>query len=611
MKKYHIFNRLLVISLILTGMGCADLFKEKSISNATSDSYYSTEKGFEELVKSCYPLYRNITNKTLEIVVNGTDIFTGGGFRNPTGVGDPLNTYDNRLNSSMGGTLNDLWDWLYMEISRTNTVISRADNVTFANPDLKEVRVSEAKFLRALSYFFLVQKWGDIPLRTSETVTADKAVVREPQAAVYEQIIRDLTEAEARLPVTATDEGRITKGAAQFLLGKVYLTRGWNYNNALGGSNADFQTALSWLDRVIEAYPLADDYSSLFPRKTKNPLSQYSGSQNVKSPEVIFAVQYSNNVLTNVNDNVILDNASGAGEPGNWYHSRFQGNGDDLPGSPGRTSDYNRYQSVCDVAPSLFRLYDPELDKRYDANFLEVYYAIQDAPNTPYSLDDPSLTVSYSRGDTVLYFPPWNKPATQEQKGIDEGGPHKYTVINIDQFGGARTSRLNGKMMGIWKFWEPNIVYGDGHGTCDFALFRSAEAYLLAAEAIVKGATGGRLGGADVYYNKVLDRAVGAGVDPQCAKYPADIASMETVSYRATSANITIDMILDESARELMGEYNRWFDLKRTNKLIERTMVMNPWTKTINQIKEFHLVRPIPQHEIDRSSVPVKQNPGY
>src|SRR5690606_33151726 len=114
----------------------------------------------------------------------------------------------------------------------------------------------EAKFLRALTYFYLVQTWGDIPMPLTETASADKAVVRVPSATVYTQILQDLTEAEAALPVVATDYGRVTKGAAQFLLARVYLTRGWNYNNSLGGNADDFNKALEYADKIIAAYPL-------------------------------------------------------------------------------------------------------------------------------------------------------------------------------------------------------------------------------------------------------------------------------------------------------------------------------------------------------------------
>jgi hypothetical protein len=164
----------------------------------------------------------------------------------------------------------------------------------------------------------------------------------------------------------------------------------------------------------------------------------------------------------------------------------------------------------------------------------------------------------------------------------------------------------------MWKFWQPGIPYGDAYGTFNEAIFRSAEAYLIAAEAIVKGATGGKLGGAAVYYNKVLDRALATpGSDPKCAKFPENVKSLEALSYRATPANISIDLILDERARELVGEYNRWFDLKRTGKLIERVLRYNPWAAKSNSIKDIHYLRPIPQSEIDLSFPAMTQNAGY
>ena len=64
-----------------------------------------------------------------------------------------------------------------------------------------------------------------------------------------------MTEAEAVLPASASDYGRATLGAAQHLLARVYLTRGWNFANALGGSAADFTTAREYADKVIAAHP--------------------------------------------------------------------------------------------------------------------------------------------------------------------------------------------------------------------------------------------------------------------------------------------------------------------------------------------------------------------
>lgn len=608
MKSYIIRNFILSILLILIFTNCQDFLKEESVSNITANSYIVNETGFEDLVKSCYPLLRDfILNYPL--VLPGTDIFQAGGWSvKAVGDGPYLDQYDIRLNSSVG-EVSAFWDILYREIGRTNAAIERSENITYVDPAKKAARVAEAKFLRALSYFYLVQTWGDVPMPLTETIAPNKEVVRIPSAQIYTQILKDLTDAEAALPVTATDYGRVTKGATQFLLARVYLTRGWNYKNSLGGAATDFKSALDYADKVIAAYPLVPQYNTLFPKRDTNPLKQYTGAQNDRNSEVVFAIQYNSDALTNAME--VPYPSTATREPGNYYHSIFPGNAE-LVGNAGRTSDYNRHLNQNVPSPALYRFYDPQKDSRYIHNFLNVIYALKAVSNYAYSYTDPNLKVSYAVGDTVAFWTPWNKPATGAAKGIDEGGTKKYAVMNLEQIiSGVNISRLTALTPATWKFWQPGITYGDGYGTFDFALFRSAEAYLLAAEAIVKGATGGALGNAEVYYNKVLDRAVGAGVNPLCAKYPEDLTSLETVSYRATSANISIDLILDESARELFGEFNRWFDLKRTGKLIERAKKYNFWTKAKGGITEKHLVRPIPQTEIDRSSPPISNNEGY
>jgi hypothetical protein len=74
---------------------------------------------------------------------------------------------------------------------------------------------------------------------------------------------------------------------------------------------------------------------------------------------------------------------------------------------------------------------------------------------------------------------------------------------------------------------------------------------------------------------------------------------------------INIDFILDERARELAGEQLRWFDLKRTGKLLSRIQTMNPDASPY--VQPFDLVRPIPQTQIDAvtNKDVFKQNPGY
>jgi hypothetical protein len=117
-----------------------------------------------------------------------------------------------------------------------------------------------------------------------------------------------------------------------------------------------------------------------------------------------------------------------------------------------------------------------------------------------------------------------------------------------------------------------------------------------------------------------LDRALGsnAGRSPNRATNPGNVRDPLTniTSYRATPSTINIDMILDEYGREFLGEGNeRWYQLKRTGKLIERAKNFNGWTSWgragVSQIAAKHLLRPIPQGMLDNSSPRIEQNPGY
>ncbi|MBO9632919.1 MAG: RagB/SusD family nutrient uptake outer membrane protein, partial [Chitinophagaceae bacterium] len=77
-----------------------------------------------------------------------------------------------------------------------------------------------------------------------------------------------------------------------------------------------------------------------------------------------------------------------------------------------------------------------------------------------------------------------------------------------------------------------------------------------------------------------------------------------------TLSAVNLDIILDERGRELMGEYDRWFDLKRTGKLIQRVLAWNPQAIAAHNLNENHLVRPFPQDEINKLKG-LNQNTGY
>ncbi|HVH66613.1 MAG TPA: RagB/SusD family nutrient uptake outer membrane protein [Gemmatimonadales bacterium] len=123
--------------------------------------------------------------------------------------------------------MGSMWGGMYGTINRANTVLDRVPGIVM-DPGLRDRLLNEARFLRALAYFNLVRCFGDVPLLEHEVKSLDGLrVSRNPLADVYTLIIGDLQQAVAGLPVsyTGADIGRATRGAAQALLAKVYLTR--------------------------------------------------------------------------------------------------------------------------------------------------------------------------------------------------------------------------------------------------------------------------------------------------------------------------------------------------------------------------------------------------
>lgn len=623
-------------------LGCKKSFlDEYNPASRTTDNYYTDPTGYEGLVNSCYPLLRNIT-QARQLTLKGTDIFAAGGwggifYKQANQVGNYLDQYDIRFNST-SGELQGYWDDLYKEINRCNAAIGRADAVVGMDATKKAQRVAEAKFLRALSYFWLVQQWGDIPMPITETLAGSLAAPKTASKDVYTRIITDLTDCLSVLPATQADAGRPTLGAAKFLLAKVYLTRGWNFNNSLGGTPADFTASLALCDDLIGSgvYPLEADWNNLFPQHPKkvtgtNPTLAASVATCNASKEVVFAVQYANPAFYYGDGNT----NPATGLIGNNMHSQFYGSFSGVAQSSGNTVLYSKYQGGgFQPTWAAYRLFDPVLDARYEGTFNSVSYATSATPvtlslkNNTYS--QPTVSIVYNFGDTTAVIFPWNKPITDPtQRGKNvAGGTKNYAVSNISEIVGyapltPTTGVVDNMFWGtpmFWKFFQPGVSYNDGFSTYNDPLFRSAELYLMAAEAIVKGATGAKLGTADVYYNKVLDRALGtanAGKTPNRALNAeiGDEPSTNVLGYRATPSNITIDMIMDETAREFMGEGQRWNDLKRTNTLISRTTKYNPWTgygaTGTPVIATKHLLRPIPQGMIDVTNPKIEQNPGY
>ena len=129
------------------------------------------------------------------------------------------------------------WVSLYDAITRCNVVTTNIDKVTFANNNTKINYLAEVKFIRALMYFQLVRKWGAVPLVTKQLTLAEvpENTYRQPEAAVYAQIVTDLKDALTstlpNLQTGTTNAGRVSMAAINGLLGQVYLTMASTLND--------------------------------------------------------------------------------------------------------------------------------------------------------------------------------------------------------------------------------------------------------------------------------------------------------------------------------------------------------------------------------------------
>jgi hypothetical protein len=191
----------------------------------------------------------------------------------------------------------------------------------------------------------------------------------------------------------------------------------------------------------------------------------------------------------------------------------------------------------------------------------------------------------------VIYFPDVAWTAAQK-------AAVKYYVFNPDEYRNV-TSFSNRSFPSFKKFREVGLAYADGLGTRDTYVFRLAETYLIAAEAYLKA---NNLTEALKKFNAVRKRGGKTGTNPATGLLYKD---------EMVVTALTIDDILDERARELAGEELRWFELKRTGKLVERTLLRNDEAKSAAKLQSIHTLRPIPQNQIDLNRGELGQNLGY
>jgi starch-binding outer membrane protein, SusD/RagB family len=635
MKRYKLLTCALLAVTAVINNGCTDLLTEKPQSNIVP-SAFATPAG---LLGGIAGVYNNIrgawgTEGFTVAQMAGTDEHLMGG-----SAGNPrVFNYNGLAGSDSNGGFQ-----FYQDINALNGILELGPSTAGLDAATLKAYLGQAQFLRAFLYFYLVQTYGSIPLSTKFITVPSQESVPSTPAQVYEVIVQDLNDAITNLPNTPTAPflGKAaTVGAAKWLLAKVYLTRGWLLN-----SNSDFQLAYDVAKELIDtratygldlwpnyndAFMPANDYGreTIFVSDHSNdpkygyynPGGQQSGGAAINvtpwmglfnAPSVVGMNSTKNaagNFVSSGTTYIIRDVQFGR------PYTRIRPNMPRLSAGPNAGKSYIFDQAFADRTN----------DSRYHKTFQTVWLTNSgptggggQAVTGVYS----GNSVTNSRGtlqagrDTAIWFPDYEVPGAPQAFG-----PRPFKGIIV-----TPSLQTNTVYPYMKKLADPSRVNQNDPSTRPVVIARFSDVYLIAAEAAFKL---GQLQNAADMINVVRRRAAfrsGAAYAPGGAfgtttpattvgdPYPTGVTlATAQAAMTITAAQVTLDFILDERTREFFGESVRWLDLVRTKSLVTRVKAWNP-VEAGTLINDNHMLRPIPQDQIDRvvAGSPYPQNPGY
>lgn len=601
---------ILVLMLGVSLTSCSDFLDADNKTNPEDADQYFT-KHPEELLYTTNDRLKTLVNR-IDIFVKGTDLYV----KERGGNGGEFNVY-----STLSAESSDVLSF-YQD---AYDMINNANGVIHFSEDKSSKTCQEAMFLRAYGYYLLTQHFGSVPYVTTYTLDASRDFPRTPLEEIYANIISDLetlvTNSSSSLP--ATDHtGHPSQKAANALLAKVYLAAGWDLDVTLNDAQAGtytvnskerFLKAASYADAAISDIPLTMSFEDKWAQKNEG------------NNEEIFSVQY--------------DKSSWPGDQSSSGHS-FQNNFGNYYLNA-ITSGYKYVGSENGQSMKSAFLYE-EGDERYEATFMTTFYNYtkgQWGKTGYYAFYNRTASELENLGIGLRFFPYW----VTEEDARAELAAHKSqykqgTYVNTPQAvilsSTAKIFSFNADGTVKDLVTKPlDELHNDGNGDLcvrkfddvnsdqvdknndyrDIVLLHASDIYLIAAEAYYMA---GETTKANLKLNAVRKRA---GV--------ADVDVSDPASYRSNHVFYTVpssfgaftglDMILDERARELYAESNRWEDLKRTKQLVRYNIAYNVNVNSVSDMSnaygDIKWLRPIPADEISSNAgiTSENQNPGY
>jgi hypothetical protein len=466
------------------------------------------------------------------------------------------------------------WGRLYRYVSMANTIIERADGpqAKWTSDNEKNAIVAEAKFLRAFAYKFLANMWGGVPLVLNETKSPKFDYVRATQEEVYKQCKADLEFAVQHMPtIDQLKGGRAPREAAYHLLSEINICLK-DYTGAIAAATAVITNGRNSLMTARFGVAKSFTFSGYDYQGTVSAWGDVywdlfqEGNFNFKegNKEAIWNISQDPTIKGGNNLDIhaqggffVMDRWWG---PIPWQAKDKSGKSnwlmDTLTGRPVATLIATAY------ADSLIWKYKDDFsrDMRNSEFNVQRNYYMTNPTSTIYGQ---VMTKDNVDASTLTLWEPRMSPHFKKfVRAVPKG-------LAVD----ATSKRPN----------------DNGRNWKDWYIMRLAETYLLRAEAnLLKG------------------------------DLPAAAADINVVRSRAnatpvTAGDVTLDLILDERARELYGEEFRLSTLMRMGKLVEYLNKYNGYLLANGLTAPTKVSKlPIPRREIEANTGAVlEQNPGY
>ena len=273
--KNNKFNLVALVLLTLGLYSCTDKFLDEEENYLIdSEGYFNSEDDYYMALVGAYDLLQaTYVNNLLGEIASDNTLCGGESATDVVG----FQQIDDMTHTPVNANLRDVWNWMFAGVKRTNYFLEFQNNIEF---DGRVQMVAEVRFLRAYFHFELVKWFGGIPIKDYANALEgsgkrfspgdETSIPRYSVEEVYALIESDLIFAANNLDYTAPQVGRVTKGAAQALLGKAYL-----YQDK-------FSESATVLEDLINngPYQLSSDFAQIF---------ELDGENGVGS---VFEVQY-------------------------------------------------------------------------------------------------------------------------------------------------------------------------------------------------------------------------------------------------------------------------------------------------------------------------------